>query len=208
MIKTLLVSYSPRFESNTKKLIDTFLNVAADYSHVTHLDLGKDTPPFLLADNLNALVKRNLMGMELTEEENVSVKGVDRLLQQLLDADRIVIAFPMYNFSLPAAVKAWIDAVIQDGKTFKMTEDGGYEGLCAGKRALVLMTTGGDYSLEPAKSMDYATPLIQGCLGFMGISSHSISAYGLNQYEDRVEGIVSDAQQKIVDYITSNVFWK
>jgi len=42
----------------------------------------------------------------------------------------------------------------------------------------------------------------------MGISSHSISAYGLNQYEDRVEGIVSDAQQKIVDYITSNVFWK
>ena len=124
MIKTLLVSYSPRFESNTKKLIDTFLNVASDYSHVTHLDLGKDTPPFLLADNLNALVKRNLMGMELTEEENVSVKGVDRLLQQLLDADRIVIAFPMYNFSLPAAVKAWIDAVIQDGKTFKNNKRG------------------------------------------------------------------------------------
>jgi len=204
MLKTLLVSYTPRFESNTKKLVKAYLQAASDKSEVVFLDLVKEPAPLLLEDNLNALLKRNYMGMDLTEIENNSVQSADQLIQQLQEADRIVIAFPMYNFSLPATVKAWIDAIIQNGKTFKMTDDGGYEGLCQGKQALILMTTGGDYSQEPEKSMDYATPLIQTCMGFMGIGSHVIAAYGLNQYIDRVDDIVTEAQQKIVKYLKNN----
>ncbi len=207
MLKTLLVSYTPRYESNTQKLIDAFLQVNSEKSEVTHLDLVKEPAPLLLEENLNALLKRNYMGMELTEEENNFVASADRLLQQLQDADRIVVAFPMYNFSLPATVKAWVDAIIQNGKTFKMTDEGGYEGLCQGKQALVLMTTGGDFSQEPAKSMNYASPLMQACLGFMGIESHVITAYGLNQYMDRVDEIVEESRQEVVKYIESNQSW-
>jgi len=57
MSKTLVVSYTPRYESNSKKLLDTFLQTTT--SDVTHLDLVNTPPPFLLEGNLNALLKRN-----------------------------------------------------------------------------------------------------------------------------------------------------
>ncbi len=147
------------------------------------------------------------MGVELNEVEQQIVASADVLVQQLLDADRIVFAFPMYNFSLPAAVKAWVDAVIQLGKTFTMTGEGAYAGLCHGKKALILMTTGGDFSQEPTKNMNFATPLMQTCLGFMGIESHVIAAYGLNQYMDRADDIVADAQQEIIGFLQQDPAW-
>jgi len=207
MSKTLLVSYTPRYESNTEKLVETFLQTTSNKLDVTHINLVKEPAPLLLEDNLNPLLQRNYMGMELTEDENNAVRSADRLMQQVLDVERIVIAFPMYNFSVPATVKAWIDVIIQNGKTFKMTDEGGYEGLCQGKQALILMTTGGDFSQEPAKSMNYATPLIQTCMGFMGIESHAIAAYGLNQYMDRANDIVAETQQEIVNYLEDNKSW-
>jgi FMN-dependent NADH-azoreductase len=207
MSKILLVSYTPRYESNTQKLIEAFLQANPDGSEVVHLDLVKEPAPLLLEDNLNALLKRNFMGLKLTSEENSFVANADTLLQQVQHADRIVVAFPMYNFSVPAAVKAWIDVIIQNGKTFRMIEEGGYEGLCHGKQALMLMTTGGDYSQEPTKSMNYATPLMQTCFGFMGIEAHSIIAHGLNQYMDRVGEIIEDSKREVVNYIENNQSW-
>ena len=207
MSKTLLVSYTPRFESNTKKLVDTYLQTASDKTEVIHIDLVKNPAPLLLEDNLNALLKRNYMGLELTETENYAVKSTDQLVQQFKEADRIVIAFPMYNFSLPAALKAWVDAIIQNGKTFKITDDGAYEGLCQDKQALILMTTGADYKQESIKSMNYATPLIQTCMGFMGVESHAISAFGLNQYIDRTDDIVSEARLEIEMFLKNDLSW-
>ncbi|EGG93763.1 putative (acyl-carrier-protein) phosphodiesterase [gamma proteobacterium IMCC1989] len=207
MKKILLVSYTPRIDSNTQKLVDAYLQATGDTSQITPLDLVKEPAPLLLDDHVNALLKRNYMGMALTDAESKSIQKIDALLQQLLDTDRIVIAFPMYNFSVPATVKAWIDTLVQNGKTFKITDDGAYEGLCHGKKALILMTTGGDYSEEPMKSMDYAVPLIQSCFGFMGIESHAITAYGLNQYMDRADDIVHDAQQEIARYVSDSSSW-
>ena len=207
MSKVLLVTYTPRFESNTGKLVQTYISTHADPSDIIHLDLVKTPAPLLLEDNLNALLKRNYMGMKLTGEENIAVQSADRLLHQLQEVNRIVIAFPMYNFSVPANIKAWIDVIIQNGKTFKITDEGGYEGLCQGKQALVLMTTGGDFSQEPAKNMNYATPLMQSCLSFMGIESHTITAYGLNQHMDRVDTIVEAAQKDVVNFLGDNASW-
>jgi len=207
MSKTLLVSYTPRYESNTDKLVKTFLQTTSNKSDITHLDLVKEPAPLLLENNLNPLLKRNYMGMALTEDENKAVQSADRLMQQVLDTDRIVIAFPMYNFSVPATIKAWIDSIIQNGKTFRITDEGGYEGLCQGKQALILMTTGGDFNQEPAKSMNYATPLMQACMGFMSIESHTIASYGLNQYMDRANDIIAETQQEIVNYLKENRAW-
>ena len=82
--------------------------------------------------------------------------------------DNLIIAFPMYNFSLPAAVKSWVDAVIQKGKTFTLT-DKGFQGLCVEKKAIVIITTG--YEVGEA---DFATPLIKTALGLMGIEPEVI----------------------------------
>jgi len=207
MTKTLLVRYTPRTDSNTAKLVETFIANVQGSTDMTVLDLVDNPPPLLLEENLNALLKRNFMGMALNDTENKAVNSADILVQQLLETDRVVIAFPMYNFSLPAAVKAWIDAIIQQGETFSMSDDGVYEGLCQGKRALILMTTGGDFSQESIKSMNFATPLIQTCMGFMGIESHCISAYGLNQYMDRADEIVKEAQRDIMVYLKDEATW-
>lgn len=207
MTKTLLVHYTPRTDSNTAKLVETFTTAVQGNTDITVLNLVDNPPPLLLEENLNALLKRNFMGMALNDTEHKAVDSADVLVQQLLEADRVVIAFPMYNFSLPATVKAWIDAIIQQGETFSMSDDGAYEGLCQGKRALILMTTGGDFEQESIKSMNFATPLIQTCMGFMGIESHCISAYGLNQYIDRADEIVMEAQRDIEAYLKADAAW-
>ncbi|MCF6302721.1 MAG: NAD(P)H-dependent oxidoreductase [Devosiaceae bacterium] len=206
MSKILLISCTPRHDSNTKKLVQTFIDATRDKADITHLDLVDDPAPLLLGDNLNALLKRNFMGLELDANESKILQDVDQLVDQLQDFERIVLAYPMYNFCVPAVVKAWFDAVIQNGKTFKMKAEGGYEGLCQDTKALVLMTTGGDYSQEPTKSMNFATPLAQTCFGFMGIKAHSINAYGLNQYMDNADKIVATACQEIVAYLANSDF--
>ena len=207
MSNTLLISYTPRLESNTAKLVQTFLDNCANPDQVNHLDLVKTPAPLLLADNLNAILKRNFMGLALSGAESKVAESADILTQQLLDADRIVLAFPMYNFSVPATVKAWIDAVVQKEKTLTINEDGSYAGLCQGKEALIITTTGSDMSQEPMKSMDFAMPLAKTSIGFMGIESHGIVAYGLNQYTDRVEDIITVAQQEVIHFLSENPSW-
>lgn len=196
MKKTLIVNYTPRIDSNTKKLVDYFIEQNQDKTEIMLLDLAKNTPDLLLNNNLNLFLKRNYGGVPLEEAETRLLFKNDEMLQQVLAADFIVLAYPMYNFSLPATVKAWVDAITQAGETFKMTETG-YVGLCEGKQALVLMTTGGDFSIEPSKSMNFATPLIGAELGFIGIPTEHISAFGLQQYPDKLDLILKKAEQQI-----------
>lgn len=196
MKKTLIVNYTPRIDSNTKKLVDYFIGQNKNKTEITFLDLAKNTPDLLLEENLNLTLKRLYSGVSLDEAETKLLSKNDEILQQVLETDYIVLAYPMYNFSLPATVKAWIDAIIQGGVTFKMTETG-YVGLCEGKQALVLMTTGSDFSTEPAKSRNFATPLIDAQLDFIGIPTEHISAFGLQQYADKVDAIIETSKTEI-----------
>ncbi|AWM12890.1 hypothetical protein DI487_02740 [Flavobacterium sediminis] len=196
MKKTLVVTYTPRIDSNTKKLVDYFLDYNQDNTNIKILDLTETTPDLLLQENLNLFLKRNYGGIALEDEEVRILEKNDFMLQQVLDADYVVLAYPMYNFSLPATVKAWIDGITQAGKTFKLTETG-YKGLCENKKALVLMTTGSDFSVEPVKSMNYATPLISQQFDFIGIPTEHITAFGLQQYPEKVFSILEDSKQEI-----------
>lgn len=200
MSKVLIVSYTPRVDSNTKKLLNTYLETLPDTAEITFVDLLTNPAPIHTPETIDALLKRNFANLPLTEQERQSVALADRFLSQLLANDFIVFAFPMYNFNVPAAIKAWIDVVVQKGRTFTVTEEGGFVGLCEGKKALILMTSGGDYSQEPIKSMNFATPYMQACLGFLKIESTAITAFGLNQYADRVEDIVEKAQKEIREF--------
>ena len=114
----------------------------------------------------------------------------------MLDTDFVVLASPMYNFSVPATVKAWFDGVIQAGKTFTYTETG-IKGLCENKQALILMTSGSDFGKEPYKSVNFATPFLKTSFNFLGISAEAINIFGTQQYADQFDEMLKDSKQKI-----------
>ena len=197
MKKTLIVSYTPRFGSRTKQLLDCFLQEAQGKTEITHVDLVEETPDLLLQENLNVMLKRNFTNEVLSGEETVVLAKNDEMLQQYKAADFIVLVHSMHNFSLPAPVKAWFDAVLQPNQTFNLTEKG-YEGLCEGTKAAVLMTTGGDFNLDVVKDMNFATGLTTTCFGITGIPSQHISAYGMNMYLDRIDEILTESKKEVV----------
>ncbi|MEL7088807.1 MAG: NAD(P)H-dependent oxidoreductase [Planctomycetota bacterium] len=90
----------------------------------------------------------------------------DTLVNELRAADTIVIGVPLYNFGIPAALKAWIDLIARAGETFKYTENGPV-GLLEGKRAILAVSTGG---VPVGSDMDYATAYMRQVLGFVGIT--------------------------------------
>jgi FMN-dependent NADH-azoreductase len=95
----------------------------------------------------------------------------DELVAEILAADEIIIATPMYNFAVPAALKAWIDHVVRAGKTFRYTA-AGPEGLLAGKnkRVVAIIASGGSYKEAGLSALDYEIPYLRFIFGFMGIT--------------------------------------
>ncbi len=196
MKKTLIVNYTPRVDSNTKKMVDYFIESNKAKTEITFLDLAEETPDLLLKENLNLYVARNFGGVELTEEQEKVLSKNDKMMNQLLDTDYIVLATPMYNFTIPATVKAWFDAVIQAGKTFAYTETG-IKGLCENTQALILMTSGSDFGKEPYSSMNFATPLLMTSFNFLGISAEAINSFGQVAYADRAEELFENSKKSI-----------
>ena len=100
-----------------------------------------------------------------TDAQRETLSGSDVLVAELKAADQIVIGAPIYNFSIPAALKAWIDQVARARETFRYTE-AGPEGLLTGKTAWLVIASGG---VPMDSAMDFATPYLRHVLGFLGI---------------------------------------
>lgn len=162
--KTLIVKYIPKNEqSNTKKLLDAFIEEIS-ISDVEELDLLVDVPDMLIDKNLLAHINRNILGQKLIPEDKNLLSKMDRMAYQLKSADIVVVAFPMYNFSMPAIVKAWFDSVIQKGITFG-------QGISnADKRALTLISSGGVYSKESSSGKEHALSLSNLEFQYLGYS--------------------------------------
>jgi FMN-dependent NADH-azoreductase len=94
----------------------------------------------------------------------------DELIAELEAADTIVLAVPMYNFSIPSTLKAWIDHVARRGRTFRYSEKGP-EGLLKNKKVFVLVARGGVYSKgAPHAAFDFQEPYLRTVLGFLGMT--------------------------------------
>jgi FMN-dependent NADH-azoreductase len=94
----------------------------------------------------------------------------DELIGELLQADQIIIGTPMYNFAVPAVLKAWIDHVVRAGKTFRYG-DSGPEGLAAGRKVIVAVASGGSYDAASGlEAYNYEIPYLRHILGFIGIT--------------------------------------
>ncbi|WP_349984502.1 FMN-dependent NADH-azoreductase [Stenotrophomonas sp. WHRI 8082] len=108
----------------------------------------------------------HLRGSSLAQLDATETADAQQVLEQFLAADVVVIGAPMYNFSIPSTLKAWIDRVAVAGKTFKYTEAGPV-GLAGGKRVIIVSSRGGIYTDSPA---DFQEPLLRQVFAFMGIN--------------------------------------
>ena len=107
---------------------------------------------------------------EHDSRQQAAVALSDTLIAELEAADTIVLAAPMYNFSIPSTLKAWIDHVARRGRTFRYTEKGP-EGLLKGKKVFVLTARGGVYSNgAPAAAFDFQEPYLRAVLAFLGLT--------------------------------------
>lgn len=193
---TLIAHYLPRGErSRTRRLLDAFLQ-EHDGGSIELLDLALHPPAALDSESLPAYARRNYAEETLTDGETKALAVADALCEQVRRADAVVLAFPMFNFSVPAAVKAWMDAVMQKGRTWTM-RDGMATGLMTGKQALILMTSGGLYEGERA-SWDHAAPLARHAFEFMGFSDiRLIRADGMNADPAGAEVRITEAQNAV-----------
>lgn len=124
-----------------------------------------------LADGLpfidSAWVEANFTDEEnRTERHRQTLAESDALVAELEAADLLVIGAPIYNFSIPAVLKAWIDMITRARVTFRYTENGP-EGLLTGKKAFVLVPSGG---VPVGSPVDFATPYLRQALSFVGIT--------------------------------------
>lgn len=109
---------------------------------------------------------------ERTEAQKAELALSDMLVDELFAADTLVIGTPIYNFAVPAALKAWIDLIARARKTFHYTANGP-EGLLSGKKAYVLIASGGT---EVGSEIDFASGYLRHVLGFVGITDVTIIA--------------------------------
>jgi FMN-dependent NADH-azoreductase len=135
---------------------------------VEYLDLAVDTPAHLSMDSLG--FRLGLEAAGLTEVQRRENEISERLVSQFLAADVVVIGAPMYNFSIPTQLKAWIDRVAQVGRTFAYTDKGPH-GLAGGKKVIIASSRGGVYSSNPALAgLDHQESYLRTVLGFFGIT--------------------------------------
>ncbi len=126
----------------------------------------------------------HLTGHALAGIDAAAAAESERVLQQFLDADVVVLGAPMYNFSIPSTLKAWIDRIAVAGRTFRYTAEGP-EGLAKGKRVIVASARGGLHNGAPS---DFQEPYLRFLLGFLGVTDLEFI---------RAEGIAMSPQHRI-----------
>ena len=158
---------------------------------VEYLDLAVDAPNHLNIDSLGFRTGPN--AADLSDVQRRENEISERLVSQFLAADVIVVGAPMYNFSIPTQLKAWIDRIAVAGKTFSYTENGPV-GLVKGKRAIIALARGGFYNeASPAASLEHVETYLRGLFNFIGVEPEFVIAEGLNISPEHREAALGTA---------------
>jgi FMN-dependent NADH-azoreductase len=200
MAKVLFIKANSRpiEQAVSVKLYHTFLDSYRE-SHpddtIIELDLFEENLPYYDTDKINGMYKL-ANGIELTSSEKEATDTVNKYLNQFLEADKIVMAFPLWNFTIPAPLHTYLDYMGQAGKTFRYTAEGPV-GLLPDKKVALLNARGGVYSEGPAQSSEMSVNYVNTLLNFWGVEdTTTVIIEGHNQYPDRAEEIIEEGLQK------------
>lgn len=174
-----------------KAFIESY-KAAKSNDQVIHLDLYQSHIPHIDTDVFSGWGKLR-SGQELSDTEKVKVSRLNELVDQFVAADKYVFVTPMWNFSFPPIMKAYIDSLCVVGKTFKYTETGPI-GLLPNKKALHIQARGGVYSKEPMAEIEMGHRYLGIIANFFGIPSfEGLFIEGHNQFPDRAQSIKEEA---------------
>ncbi|TDR16860.1 FMN-dependent NADH-azoreductase [Marinicella litoralis] len=196
MKKTLLTinSSGRQTDSITRKMVEKVReHINLTHSHITVIDRDLSSGmPYIDESWINA---------NFTPDENrntahlIRLQQSDELVGEIKQADYIVIGSPIYNFSIPAVLKAWIDQIARARLTFKYTEQGPV-GLMTGKKAILVMASGG---VPIESTLDFATPYLKQLLSFIGITD--VTVIDANYHEKMTTEILTGFSQSIMNEI-------
>ncbi|WP_413375034.1 FMN-dependent NADH-azoreductase [Alkalihalobacillus sp. 1P02AB] len=163
--------------------------------NVIELDIFKENLPYYDTDKINGMFKL-AKNLELTPAEKKGTDLVNKYLNQFLEVDKIVFAFPLWNFTIPAALHTYLDYIGQVGKTFSYTAEGPV-GLLSDKKVVLLNARGGIYSEGPAKSAEMSVNYLKTVLNFWGVQDiKTVIVEGHNQYPDKAKEIIKEGMNK------------
>lgn len=169
---------------------------------VTYRDLTLDVPPQLTSDTVGAIRS----GTSPTDHRAAAeFEEMNDLLAEFLASDAIVIGAPMYNFSIPTCLKAWIDALAQAGKTFAYTPQGP-RGLAGGKRVVIASSRGNVYSTPQMLPRDFQERYLVAVMNFFGIDQVEIvRAEGVNRGAEMRDAAIEQARSTIRELFPKQV---
>ncbi|MEW4307710.1 NAD(P)H-dependent oxidoreductase [Rossellomorea marisflavi] len=200
MTNVLYITAHPLSETESlsmavgKEFFDTYKRSHPE-DEIVHLDLYQSDIPFLDKDVFNGWEKLRSQASlaDLSTTERLKVGRLAELGGQFLLADKYIFVTPMWNFSIPAIMKAYIDAVTVSGKTFIYTKDG-IQGMLAGKKAIHIQSRGDIYSEGPEEPRELGHRYMEVMMEFFGVASfESIIIEGQMKYPERMEEIKAKA---------------
>lgn len=205
MATLLRIDVSPRGDhSISRKLGGQFIEQwqqAHAGGQVIERDLAKTDMPFV---DLPWILGAYSPEEARTDEHKAALKLGDEFIAELEQADQYLITTPMYNFAVPAALKAWIDHVVRAGKTFRMTPEGGYLGLLEGKRATVIVASAGSYHAgSPAETYNLETPYLKQILAFIGVTDVTVLQAGATSKVDRGMATADELVAPLKDQVSA-----
>ncbi|MFI5337807.1 MAG: FMN-dependent NADH-azoreductase [Opitutales bacterium] len=197
---TLLhIDASPRgSRSRSRSLGRDFLaewQKAHPEGRIVHQDLGHEPPPFVTESWVEGAFTP---ADQQSPGARAAIAVSDGYVNNLLAADLLVITTPIYNLSVPAALKAWIDQIVRIGRTVALGA-AGFQGLVHGKKVVILVASGGDFRLSsPSGTYNFVEPYLRAVLGFIGITDvRFIYAHSQNQAEATSTQAYQEAQAEL-----------
>ena len=194
-LRVLEVAASGRNDGSVSRMLSADLIGALEERHgtveLTRRDLNKGLP---FVDD--AWINANFTAPEKRSAEQRAVLAEsDALVAELKAADVLVVGSPIYNFGVPASLKAWVDMVARARLTFRYTETGP-KGLLEGKKAYVVIASGGFPVDSP---VDFATPYLRHALALIGITDVEVIA--ADQLNSKAEESIDAARVRIAELI-------
>ncbi|MCR8842523.1 FMN-dependent NADH-azoreductase [Paenibacillus sp. SC116] len=162
---------------------------------IVELDLFAENIPYYGNQLITAMLKDG-KGIEMTAEEQKDADFINKYLNQFIEADKIVMAFPLWNLTIPAVLQTYIAYLSQPGKMFKYTPAGSV-GLMGDKKVALLSARGGVYSEGPLAEIEMANKYVRAMLGMWGVSKISeVIVEGHHQLPDKAAELAAAGEEK------------
>jgi FMN-dependent NADH-azoreductase len=207
MNRILAIHASPRGDrSHSRRLAESFLSawqLRHPQAQVTRREVGRALIPAVNEAFVAAAFYPEPQARPLSMRADLAFS--DQLVGELFEHDLLLISTPMYNFSVPSGLKAWVDQIVRLGLTFDYTLDNGvaqYTPLLQGKKALIVTSRGG-FGFGPGgelEALNHADPWLRTALGFVGINDVTVVAAEGEESAERTFAVsVAEAEQRLLD---------